>query len=109
VGLDWNDLKAVEAIGAVDVVLLADTLWVKEYHAALLRTLLMVLRPHTLAVFAFMHHDTTGEVAETFLSLLLEHAEVVSRTQHDWRETKTNVSKEDYGDVHIVIVRKRAA
>lgn len=107
-GLDW---EGEDDVGEVDYILAADCLWMPQYHGALLRTVLRLMRtPRTLLVMAFMHHDFDGAVAGKFVSALVagQEVELVAHTQHNWRKDKAHVAgKEEYGDVQVMVFRRR--
>ncbi|KAH9255153.1 hypothetical protein BASA81_006912 [Batrachochytrium salamandrivorans] len=116
-GLDWeaedgaSKVQLAASGSEVDYILAADCLWMPQYHGALLKTVLSLMRtPRTLLVMAFMHHDFDGTVASKFTSALVGSGEVelVAHTQHNWRKDKAHLpGKEEYGDVQVMVFRKR--
>lgn len=117
-GLDWEEngtaVVNVERITGqkhVDYILAADTLWMPQYHTALLKTVLELMGPKTRLVMAFMHHDFDGKVAEGFISQLLQpelKIQLESHTQHNWRKTQTTATtgREEYGDVQVLVFKR---
>ena len=115
-GFEWGappaDVLAAFQGEPVHVVLMADTLWMERAHAALVDSLAALAGPDTRVVAAFMDHDTQGgRVARAFFAAAALRGLVeVQRESADWRPPGAvrAASGLEYGDVHIVVLERRA-
>lgn len=110
-GYDWAQDPSwlLDQVGGkFDVILCADTLWMRQYHSLLRHALQGLVRDdQTQVVFAYMDHDHDGNVARSFFEEMRGILSVISEQHIDWRSPELQESQQrentDYGDVHIKV------
>lgn len=87
-----------------DVILMADTLWLKNEHEHLIKTMKDLCRKNeTDIICAFMNHDNDEKVSKNFFNLCLkDDFKIVQKHEIKWRKKKQIFHEiDDYGNVFI--------
>jgi len=120
-GFLWGEnIESVTTVlpADLDVILLADTLWMDSQHHNLLRSLrdLSNIYPNVQAIFTFMNHDDGRGIASQFFNLALSEYgfRVTESDTIDWRANSDKFDENEdpenfgeYGPVHFkVLVRE---
>lgn len=94
--------------GSVDILLAADTLWILKYHPLLVQSILNLMSMNTVLVLSYMHHDHDGETANKFFDAIDPFLQLEHESKHNWRKNQvSNMTKLEYGDVHIRVYRRK--